>query len=386
MLVITSRHPLFLINMIFILSITILVTGLYIWLLLYFERGWKRLTEVNTQHANQHPVFISVIIPFRNESQNIDNLIYDLRNQTFSPHHLEVIMVDDYSSDSGPKHLQSLKKELPWLRLIQSKDHGKKAALRQGITSATGELIITTDADCRFGKNWIQTIAETYIKSTPDMIVMPVAIKNNRDLFSQFQQLDYLALQMVAAGALGMGTPILCSGANLAFKKKSYLEVSRSLPGQKYLSGDDVFLLQAFNQRAFKIRYLKSAQSMIHTYPTPTSKEFFIQRMRWGGKTPGYRNPFASGTALIVFATNVWAAILLFFAIAYPPSILVWIAVMAVKTGTDWSLLNTGKRFFSAKIQPLHFLMFSFLYPFYITTAGIGSLLFKENWKDRKGT
>jgi len=368
-----------------ILSITILITGLYIWLLLYFKRGWKRLTEVNTQHAIRHRVFISVIIPFRNESQNIDNLINDLRHQTFSYHHLEVILVDDHSSDHGPEHLQTLKKEFPWLRMIQAKDHGKKAALRQGISSATGELIVTSDADCRFGKNWLQTIAETYIQSTPDMIVMPVAIKNNRDLFSQFQQLDYLALQIVTAGAFGMRTPILCSGANLAFKKKSYIEASRSAPGQNYLSGDDVFLLQAFKQQAFKIQYLKSAQSIVHTYPTSTIKEFFTQRMRWGGKTPGYQDLFASGTALIVFATNLWAGALPFLTFFYPASILVWITLMAVKMGADWNLLNTSKGFFSVNIQPLPFLVFSVLYPFYIATAGTSALLLKEKWKDRTG-
>ncbi|MFW5890214.1 MAG: glycosyltransferase [Marinilabiliaceae bacterium] len=358
--------------------------GLYAGLMWYFKRGWKRLTEVNTQHAHRNRVFISVIIPFRNEFHHIDELINDLRHQTFSPHHLEVIMVDDHSSDPGPGHLKNLKEELPWLRLIRSKVRGKKAALRQGISSATGELVVTTDADCRFGKNWLQTIAETYIKSSPDMIVMPVEMKNNTNLLSRFQQLDYLALQMATAGAFGIGKPILCSGANLAFKKKSYLEASGSVPGQKYLSGDDVFLLQAFKQQAFKIQYLKSAQSMVHTYPASTFKEFFLQRMRWGGKTPGYQDSFASQTALIVFAANVWATILPFLIIFSQPSILVWAVFMIIKAGTDWNLLNAGKRFFSVKIAPLPFLMFSVLYPFYITAAGTGSILVKEKWKDRK--
>ncbi|MGM0376361.1 MAG: glycosyltransferase [Bacteroidota bacterium] len=366
-------------------SITIIITGLYAGLLLFFKKGWLRLSEVNTQHTPRYRLFISVIIPFRNEAQNIENLVKDLHNQTFSPHHLEVIMVDDHSSDCGHEQLETLKKELPWLRLTRSKDHGKKAALQQGISAATGELIVTTDADCRFGKNWLQTIAETYIKSSPDMIAMPVEMKNNRNLFSRFQQLDYLALQMVTAGAFGLGKPILCSGANLAFKKKSYLEASSSAPGRNYLSGDDVFLLQAFKQHAFKIEYLKSAQAMVHTFPASTLSGFFTQRMRWGGKTPGYRDRFALQTALIVFATNVWAAALLLLAIAFPATILLWAGLIAIKTGTDWRFLNAGKRFFSAKVQPLHFLMFSLLYPFYITAAGIGSLLFKEKWKDRKG-
>lgn len=371
--------------MIFIVSITILVAGFYAGLMLYFEKGWSRLTEVNTQHNYRHRVFVSVVIPFRNEAPHIENLFEDLRNQTFSAHHLEVIMVDDHSSDPGPEKFTTLQKEIPWLKLIRSLKYGKKAALQQGISSATGELIITTDADCRFGKNWLQTISEAYVQSSADMIVMPVEMKTNQGFLSKFQQLDYLALQMVTAGAFGRGKPILCSGANLAFKKKSYLEAIQSTPGQNYLSGDDVFLLQAFKKQAFKIKYLKSAQSMVHTYPASTLKEFLFQRMRWGGKTPGYQDRFAIETALIVFASNVWTAALLLLSVFYSPAIPFWAALIIIKTSTDWKFLNAGKRFFSVQIKPFHFLMFSIVYPFYISVAGTGSLFLKERWKARKG-
>ncbi|WP_291859123.1 glycosyltransferase [Marinilabilia sp.] len=362
----------------------ILVAG-YAALIVYFLKGWGLLPEINTRHRSRRSVFISVVIPFRNEERNLEALIDSISRQRFSFHHLEVVMVDDHSADNGVERLHELQRRYHWLRVEFSSGHGKKAALRHGISAATGELIVTTDADCHFGRAWLQTISETYINQNPDMLIMPVGMEQGNGFLGAFQQNDYLALQMVTAGAAGWNVPVISSGANLAFKKKSYLETARKIPGEEYLSGDDVFLLHAFKVEGFRIVYLKSAQAMVKTNPAKSLKDFLFQRMRWGGKSKGYTDVWARMIALLILLTNSWLTILLFlmfFNVSYG---IIWLAAMMTKVLVDRMLINRGKHFFNVSSDLPRFLAFSFLYPPYILVAGIGSILLKERWKDRTG-
>ncbi|WP_010662077.1 glycosyltransferase [Marinilabilia salmonicolor] len=375
----------FFFKMIWISASTFIIIAGYILLILYFLKGWNRLPEINTKHRSRRSVFISVVIPFRNEESNLMKLVEDIGRQRFSFHHLEVVMVDDHSADNGVELLHELQIKCNWLRVESSPAHGKKAALRHGVSAATGELIVATDADCHFGRDWLQTISETYINQNPDMIIMPVGMEQGTGLLGAFQQNDYLALQMVTAGAAGCRVPVIGSGANLAFKKKSYLETARKIPGAKYLSGDDVFLLHAFKAEGFKITYLKSAQAMVKTHPASGWKHFLLQRMRWGGKSKGYTDIRAKLVALMILVTNSWLTVLPFFAVSDFRVLFLWLGAMAMKIIVDRMLINQGKDFFAVSSGTFRFLAFSFLYPPYIFVAGIGSLFIRERWKDRTG-
>jgi cellulose synthase/poly-beta-1,6-N-acetylglucosamine synthase-like glycosyltransferase len=326
-----------------------------------------------------------VIIPFRNEEKNLPGLIQNLSKQRFSHHLMEVVLVDDHSTDNGMEKLEALRTEYHWLKVVSSEGRGKKEALKRGISSATGEVIITTDADCHFGKDWLQTIAETYLSLNPDMIIMPVGMEAGPNWLTKFQQNDYLALQMATAGALGIDEPIISSGANLAFRKKAFLEVSKTLHGERYLSGDDVFLLHTFKSQSFRIIYLKSAQAMVKTAPSKSLKQFLVQRMRWGGKSKGYKDRFALFTALTILVANSTLAILPFLSFISVNALWAWLVFMLIKIIVDTCLVNSGKGFFSVTTSLPMFLSFSLIYPFYILITGTGSLFLKERWKDRTG-
>jgi hypothetical protein len=202
---------------------------------------------------------------------------------------------------------------------------------------------------------------------------------------AKFQQNDYLALQMATAGALGIDKPIISSGANLAFRKKAFLEASKLLHGENYLSGDDVFLLHTFKSLSFRIIYLKSVQAMVKTNPANSLKQFLFQRMRWGGKSKGYKDPFALFTALTILITNSTLAILPFLSLISVSALWSWLVFMLIKIIVDRCLVNSGKDFFSVTTSLPMFLSCSLVYPFYILMAGTGSLFFKERWKDRTG-
>ena len=101
-------------------------------------------------------VSLSVIIPARNEANNIENLLLDLQKQQYSD--FEVIVVDDHSEDNTLEVVERFIQSNPWCRLLSNLHSGKKAALTLGIESAKGSIIVTTDADCRISSGWLSAL------------------------------------------------------------------------------------------------------------------------------------------------------------------------------------------------------------------------------------
>src|SRR5690606_37534679 len=104
--------------------------------------GWnKAIVPKTVTSAPQH--VISVIIALRNEAGTIPALIQDLKLQTYK--NIEIIFVDDHSTDNTKEVVERCVSGLPNFQLITHSRAGKKSALTEGINKAKGSIIVTTD-------------------------------------------------------------------------------------------------------------------------------------------------------------------------------------------------------------------------------------------------
>ena len=94
------------------------------------------------------PVTLSVVVPVKDEAENIGPLAREIAAAISGLGDAEIIFVDDGSSDGTPVALAALKNEIPGLRIIShAANRGQSRAIRTGVRAAKGEVVLTLDGD-----------------------------------------------------------------------------------------------------------------------------------------------------------------------------------------------------------------------------------------------
>ena len=362
-----------------IVGFSILVGILYLVLISIFYFGWNRIPIfISTDNDNLNTM-VSVIVPCRNEEDNISQLIQSLSKQTYP--NFEVIIVNDHSEDATRTYIETTQSELSKFHLIDALGFGKKNALREGILKSTGDLIVSTDADCFHPNNWLQTIVSFQKNHSCDLVICPVKIQSNNSLFSKLQELEFTSLVASGAGASGAGMPILCNGANLVFTKKVWLKSQANLHEEEQ-SGDDMFLLENVKKQGGKIRFLKSESAFANTKGSDSLMEFITQRRRWTSKSAAYSDWQIIFTAIIVLLVNLLSIILLslsFFNLNY---LILFFTLFVFRYLLDSIFLSSVGPFFKLKNIWIYSLILSVIYPFYIVFVVLSSFIVKPGtWR-----
>lgn len=365
--------------------------SLYIIFILFYTYGWFRLKTFTPTGKEVQSTRISVIIPARNEGMNIGAILDDLLHQSLSGKKFEVILVDDHSTDNTVALATAFREANPSfdMQLIRlSHDHinaaFKKRAIREAINVSTGELIVTTDADCRVGNQWLETLLAFYEKEKPKMIVGPVSFHNEASFFEKMQTEEFLSLIAITGGAIRIGKPIMCNGANLAYEKSAFYEAG-GFGSDKFSSGDDVFLMlqirKIFGNRS--IRFLKSYQSLVLTEAKKSLAGFFQQRTRWASKNKGYEANILL-VSFTVYMINLLILGGLIWMVFNPGMMMSVLIILIIKVLIDVPVLIGIGNFVKRPGMVVYALPLVVLYPFYIVLVGALGMLGNYNWKGRK--
>jgi len=262
-------------------------TGLYIVFLLILTIIFNRIPSFQLRrHPSSHA--FSIVVPFRNEQENLPRLIEHLNRLKYSPQHFEVIFVNDQSGDSSVEIITRTEINFPH-RLLHSPGQStspKKETLQTGINHAQFPYIITLDADAFPDENWLTAYNDFLIENPgTKMIIGPVLISASKRCLEKLQQTEMFYLQGLTAVSAHLGYPLLANGANLLFDKKSFKQTQAYAMHMNYAGGDDIFLLQIFSKQ-FKgqIRYLKSLEAIITTKAHSNFRAWKHQHLRWAKK------------------------------------------------------------------------------------------------------
>ena len=361
----------------------LLLVLLYSVLILYFIIGLTKLKIKSIGTVSELP-FISVVIACRNEENNLTYLYELLKRQDYPEDKFEIILVNDHSTDHSIDVLKTLNdadKRFRPLHLVNGKS-GKKAALFMGVEHALGEIIATTDSDCKVPENWLSSIVP-YFEDTSLKLLIGAVRMNGTNFFEKLQALEFSGLIGSGAGATIMGLPFLANGANLAFRKKDFLSADLK---PAYVSGDDIFLLQQIKKKygAAGIGFLAHPSATVTTTSQKTWGGFLNQRIRWLSKSSGYTDFQIIVVGLLVFLTNIFvliSGVSIFFNISF---LYYFLIGFGIKFLIDFTLLFFSTRFLNQKKLLIYSFPLAIFYPVYLFFVSLLTLFKTPEWKGRK--
>ncbi|MCW5906653.1 MAG: glycosyltransferase [Chitinophagales bacterium] len=377
-----------------LLAVSILFATLYLLMVLYFFIGWLRLKKGqgtrDKEHAEQP--FVSVIIPTRNESENIKACLESIFKQNYPKHRFEVIVIDDYSTDPTLRLAREFNEDnLTVLDLQQYLGNpgeyvpNKKKAIALGIKNAKGELIVTTDGDCVRGENWLSTMVNYYLQHDYKLLTGPVMLKPAKWPLQVFQQLDVMNLLGITGATIRNGAPVMCNGANLLYAKETFQEVEGYKGNNDIPTGDDIFLMQKIEAKyPGSVGFVKDFDACVFPKPEKGFAKFISQRIRWISKATGFSNWRITTTLYFAYLFN--ALIPVTVAFTFPVSEWSWLPLAVVggtKLFADF-LFNIPVTIFFRKWYLLFVLpIVEVFHVLYVLLIGPLSLLGSYRWKDR---
>jgi len=325
---------------------------------------------------------LSVVVPFRNEADNLPRLIDSINNaKTRLDLAVEFIFVNDHSTDHSKQCVDNAINSI----LITSRGNGKKAALKDGVLAAKYEWILTLDADVVLPQSFFNELSILPLNNLK-MLILPVRPKRRRGMVPAFFDLEFLALQGVGLGMADKGMPLLSSGACLLFEKLAFQKVNDRRADYQIRSGDDIF-----NMFAVAHEYGEDSIGVgLSVTPVQTAfpkglTQLFRQRSRWISKTtevPNFRYKFTAFSMAAIHLLPLVLA-LAFFVDILPLHIV--LSLLAIKWGGEWIFFWYFTRAFDRN-ELIYFIPIAQLvYPFYIFALIVGGLVDrlryrKPNW------
>lgn len=372
-------------------------TAVYAAGVLWFRQGLTTSGEGNLNRGKP-PIpkqLISIVIAARNEKNNITSCLRGLASQTLPAERFEVVLVDDGSSDDTARLAGEFARGTD-LRLtilgtagLPGGSGSKKRALSIGVEKAEGEIVLTTDADCRLPPTWAESMAGRFDDDTVGMVIGYAGVRRESGrlgLLGGWEAVDFLNLMAAAAAGSRRGRALAASGQSLGFRKAAYDEVGGYSRIMHRGSGDDVLLMQLIRRTGrWDILFAGDAAEHVVHPPSRSLPGLLAKRSRWASNAPFQAlldPPFFAYLACTFAMSAMLLAtpILAFWGAANWFSVAVaWLG----KSAAEGALFARSRQVFQRRDLHWQFLPWTLSQPLYIVAVGLFGALGRFDWKGR---
>jgi peptidoglycan-N-acetylglucosamine deacetylase len=324
------------------------------------------------------PPQVSVIIPAHNEAAVIVQSVERILGSTYPG--LEVIVVDDGSTDATAAVVQRAYGNNPAVKLLTVPNGGKANALNQGLTQARGEIIVALDADTLFEKDTIANLTRWFVDPKVGAVAGNAKVGNRINTITKWQALEYITAQNLERRALvTLGCMTVVPGAVGAWRRDVLEQLGR-FPNNTLAEDQDLTI--AVQKAGYRVVF--DSEAVAWTEAPDTFKGLIRQRFRWAYGTlqclwkhrdVTFRPRF--GTLGLVAMPQVW----LF-------QVLLTVMAPLVDVMLIWQILHTGLDYLQHRNQfnPDNLYITLFYFGMFMATDFLAvALAFvierKENWR-----
>ncbi|MEV8596430.1 glycosyltransferase [Streptomyces sp. NPDC052012] len=215
---------------------------------------------------------VSVLVPAYNEAKCIENTV---RSLMASDHPIEVIVVDDGSSDGTARIVESLR--LPNVRVVRQLNAGKPAALNRGVANARHDIIVMMDGDTVFEPTTVRELVQPFADPRVGAVAGNAKVGNKDKLIGAWQHIEYVM------------------GFNLDRRMYDVLQCMPTIPGAvgafrrsalERVGGmsddtlaEDTDITMAIHRDGWKVVYAENARAW--TEAPESVQQLWSQRYRW---------------------------------------------------------------------------------------------------------
>lgn len=367
----------------------LLVAGLYAAGIRWLASGIREQPAAGTGLPR-----VSVVVAARDEATRIGTCLAQLLGQDYPADLFEVIVVDDGSVDETARVVGVAVQRDPRVRLLSTeaelgRSGAKKAALSLGVGAATGEVILTTDADCLVPLTWMRSMVAAFRPEVGmvcgfSQIGEPGQARSFRQ---RYEALDFLGLMGCILGSVDRGHPMGASGQNLAYRREAFREIGGYERVKDRASGDDVLLLQLVRRfTRWRAAFATAPEARV-VHPWSASWSALLrQRTRWASNAPCQLrlDPafFGLMVAAFLLSLGLLAAPLLLIRGALDP----WAVGLALvaKLGAEAVLLRRAAALFGRADLLSFFPGWALVQPLHVVVVGISGCLGVFTWKGRR--
>ncbi len=360
-----------------------------------YHSAWRRLPEWQLPNGASPKTSVSVIVPARNEAAKLPKCLASIAQQSYPAALYEVLIVDDSSEDGTAALALSFAEQQANFKVMRlggsdsvfAGATGKKAAIEAGISLASGELVVCTDADCEVPSDWLLYLAAFYEAKQAKFIAAPVNFHQEAGWLQRFQSLDFLGMMGVTGAGFQSGSGLLCNGANLAYPKAVFQSVNGFDGIGGLASGDDMLLLhKVAQQHPDGVFFLKNNAVTVLTEAQPDLRSFFKQRLRWASKSNSYEDLQVTFRLAVVFLL-CWVILLNALLAAWfgwPLAVLAG-GLLLVKSVVDYRFLGELSSYFGRRDLRRGYWLSQLGHVAYIIVVGTWANFAKRyEWKGRR--
>jgi cellulose synthase/poly-beta-1,6-N-acetylglucosamine synthase-like glycosyltransferase/spore germination protein YaaH/peptidoglycan/xylan/chitin deacetylase (PgdA/CDA1 family) len=237
-----------------------------------------RWQEVRRRPVDLDPAtgpMVSVLIPCFNEEKVIGSSVARILESNWT--RLEVIVLDDGSTDGTAKVVEQLYGADPRVRLISFANGGKALALNRGLDQVRGEIVVALDADTLFPPNTVGRLARWFADPAVGAVAGNALVGNRRNVVTRWQALEYVTAQNLERRALAaLGAVTVVPGAVGAWRRAA-LEALGGYPSDTLAEDQDLTI--AAQSAGWKVEFDSDARA--YTEAPETVQGLLKQRFRW---------------------------------------------------------------------------------------------------------
>lgn len=365
----------------------VLFVFFYLGFVLYLFVGWNYLKYQPLKRTATINPLATVVLPIRNESENIKRVLADLQNQENL--NFQLLIVDDFSTDNTVSVVKSfLLQSTMQAELIELKDilsenkslsNNKKSAISEGVKRATGELIICIDGDVQLNTGWFQSMYAYF--NTYDVVFFSanVLYTHQNSFLGRFLEVDQINNMAVTIATYQWKNPTMANGANMAFSKSAWNEVNGYQGIMQHASGDDMMLLHRMTKTfPDKIGFNIDEKATTYTSPVSSLNGFIHQRVRWFGKVFNYEGKSSIWFLMLGLLLN---GFVVYHLCTFPFHPMKSSLVLLVKMLLDTLFLTPPLYNYKREKYFVFLPIFSLIFSLYIISIALITPFVKYKWK-----